>query len=143
VASVDISPGKPDAFYDLCLQEDHKIVACGYANFEDMDFSAARFYSGLEVGMPEISGNAIDAISVKNPVADHRLDVSFRLPESADVEAHLYNLKGEDMGVIFKGSYDEGVYNRTFNLTYDLPQGIYVLQIMIDGHKKNYRLIVV
>jgi uncharacterized delta-60 repeat protein len=143
VSMVDVSSGKPDEFYDICLQEDHKIVACGYADFVESDFSAARLYSGLEVGMPEISRNDFAEIKIKNPVTEHSLEISFYLSEASEFEAHLYNMRGEDLGVIFKGSYDIGVYHRTFNLTHDLPQGIYVLQIMINGQKKNYRLIVV
>jgi uncharacterized delta-60 repeat protein len=146
VSMVDVSPNKIDEFQDICLQDDHKIVACGYAfvvDFNDKDFSAARLYSGLEVGMPEISRNDFAEIKIKNPVTEHSLEISFYLSEASEFEAHLYNMRGEDLGVIFKGSYDIGVYHRTFNLTHDLPQGIYVLQIMINGQKKNYRLIVV
>ena len=142
VASVDISPGKPDAFYDLCLQEDHKIVACGYANFEDMDFSAARFYSGLEVGMPETDNSLFDQVNVINPVKDHTLLMDFNLPEPSTVEAKLFTTDGKYTGMLFRSDFDQGKYKQHVKLNSGLPSGIYVLQVWVNGKQKSYKVLI-
>jgi len=142
VAIVDVSPGDMDKFNDVCLQDDHKIVACGDADFGDVNFSIARLYSGLEVGIPESNSNVFSGIDVRNPVVAHQLEMIFHLQEASDVEAQLFDINGRDLGTVFRESYEKGMCKKTVHLNTGLPQGIYIMQLTVNGERKSYRLIV-
>jgi len=142
VSMVDVSSGRPDEFYDICLQEDNKIVACGYADFVESDFSAARFYSGLEVGVLETDNSLFDQVNVINPVKDHTLLMDFNLPEPSTVGAKLFTTDGKYTGMLFRSDFDQGKYKQRVKLDSGLPSGIYVLQVGVNGKQKSYKLVI-
>jgi uncharacterized delta-60 repeat protein len=143
VTFVDIAPGHNNYISDMAFQTDGKIVTGGVASDGFIDnFALARFYSGLEVGIPEVSTDVFDYITVINPVVSHRMEISFRFPEAAEVEAQLFDIRGADLGMVFREKCEKGIFEKTVGLNAALPQGVYVLQLTVNGERKSYRLVV-
>ncbi len=142
VTIVDINPGAQDGFNSLCIDSDSKIVAGGTAFLSDDYFVLARFYSGLEVGVTETNMDNSFNPHIKNPVVSHQLDMTVEFIETSEVEARLFDMEGRDAGFELHETFKVGTHRLVYDLRPDLPRGIYLLQMTVNGQRKSFRLLI-
>ena len=140
-AILDVSPDENDFITDIAMQEDGKIIAAGMADNYNK-FALTRFYSGLEVGVTEMNTDNSFNPHIKNPVVRHQLDMTVEFTETSEVEARLFDMEGHDAGLELHETFKVGTHRLVYDLRPDLPRGIYLLQMTVNGQRKSFRLLI-
>ncbi|MCX6204718.1 MAG: alpha-amylase family glycosyl hydrolase [Bacteroidetes bacterium] len=80
-----------------------------------------------------------------NPTRQHAM-ISYDLPESGQVSINMLSLAGNRLGSIYKGYQTKGIYSLSLNNTYSYigsaPNGMYLVQLLINGKQKIEKLII-
>jgi hypothetical protein len=69
--------------------------------------------------------------------------VSFAVKEASDAEVVVYNVLGQKVETLYKGTPQAGQANTLTLETGDLPSGVYVMQLRANGQTQTQRLTVV
>ncbi len=121
------------SLYSLNLQEDGLIIAAGVeynGTASSSDFVAARFYSGLNVGIEANLENSLDLSIYPNPVNDHA-DISFKLQHPARVKTEILNASGMIIASISDEYFTEGEHHLRWN-SESMAAGIYIIKMTVD-----------
>ena len=119
---------------DFCLQPDGKIVAAtdhltSTSNPDTLDVIAARFHTGLSIGIPENSIFDADLALFPNPVKD-KATLSLSLKERAVLDVRLLDGQGRLLKQLVNNQrFNKGKSSFELIGFSDVPSGIYFLLI--------------
>ena len=74
-----------------------------------------------------------------NPFTD-QVNIDVDIPQSTDLELSVWNMEGQLIEVIAKGTFPSGQQQFVFQATH-LPHGIYYYQLQTTQHQENGRLV--
>jgi len=89
-----------DEIQALALQADGKIVAFGRAYTVDADQVAARYISGMNIGIGEVDAYIGSTLVYPNPITDQKVIVEYELREKATVSIHLMDVTGKHVSTL-------------------------------------------
>lgn len=80
-----------------------------------------------------------------NPTRQHAM-ITYDLPESGQVSINMLSLAGNRLGSIYEGYQTKGIHSLSLNNTYNYigsaPNGMYLVQLLINGKQKIEKLII-
>jgi uncharacterized delta-60 repeat protein len=124
----------------LGLQEDGLIMAAGNAYAGNgSDFCAARYYSGLNVGISDPSSENSRIQIHPNPFMDHSR-ILFSLDQPAMVKTELYNAAGTIIQTWEPKPYPAGNHELKLDGS-NLKSGPYFIRIFLDKSVYSSRMI--
>lgn len=78
---------------------------------------------------------------------DSEVTLEYELKRHAEIRVNIYTLTGQHVAKVFEGQQSAGLQQLTWNTAADsgqeLKNGIYVCQLMVDGHVSTRKLILV
>jgi uncharacterized delta-60 repeat protein len=111
---------------DLTMQPDGKILVCGA--FVTGEPGVARYFSGLEVGITELSLAAVDLNLFPDPASD-RAVISYTLAHAQLLKCDLYDPNGQWVRALSPIAWEAaGAHQRTLDLT-GLAAGSYFVRL--------------
>ena len=129
-----------DRIYALDMQEDGLIMAAGNAYAGNgSDFCAARYYSGLNVGMKDGHMAKNEILITPNPFADN-VKIQFKLSMEGQVKAEIYNIHGEKLEILAAKQYLRGTHQLEWNAN-NLSKGLYLLKLSINEEVSTAKMI--
>ena len=76
-----------------------------------------------------------------NPTRQNAM-ISYDLPENGQVSINMLSLEGNRLSSIYKGYQTKGVHNQSLNNISSVPNGMYLVQLLINGKQKIEKLII-
>ncbi len=126
--------------HSLNIQDDGLIIAAGEGyNGSDLDFAAARFYSGLNVGISSFDQPETKLIIFPNPVND-QATINFNLQHPARVKTEILNASGITIASISDEHFAEGEHQLRWNAD-GMAAGIYLIKMTVDDMIYSLRLV--
>jgi PKD repeat protein len=97
--------------------------------------------TGISVGLGENAITTFGYSIYPNPVEDNTT-VSYFIPEKMDVNFELYNMLGEKVYTIEKGTQEQGHYEFNIQLSQiGISNGVYTMQLKTPGKSASIRLV--
>lgn len=128
-----------DAGASAVMQQDGKIVVGGYS--QEAGWIAARFLSGLNVGVLNLSIPANSLLIYPNPIRSEAM-LQYTLTNEECVYIALYNLQGVKVQTFLTGeSQNQGEHKEVLNLEEALPSGEYILSISNIVHSQSIKIV--
>lgn len=114
----------------VAFSPDGKIVLAGTAvNGTDQDFAVARYISGLNVGIIDLSLTNATPLIYPNPIAEHAT-LEYTLQNAELISVHLFDMQGKMVQTFIERQHQAaGEHQQAIDLREDLPAGSYLLAI--------------
>jgi len=116
-----------------------------YSNFTELQsFETMIKYKNVEVNTTNKQTQSENEFFIyPNPIKNNaQINYSVSQPNS-NVSILLCNIKGEQLFVVYNSTQSEGKYSYNFSSeNYNIAEGIYIMQININGNKTNKKIII-
>jgi len=141
IVTTDFGNGGYDYGFPLILQSDGKILQGGYSYFSGHTaFAAARFISGLNVGVLDYSASVVGFIA-PNPIIQSA-NLEFNIPTAGLFKLQLLDQEGRMVQNFFSDKYlESGQQTEALFFSDELPAGWYLLQLTGLGHLWNIKVL--
>ncbi|HMG88447.1 MAG TPA: T9SS type A sorting domain-containing protein, partial [Chryseolinea sp.] len=93
---------------------------------------------GTEVLVQESGTESMKLTAYPNP-SSGKVNISFTVNESSPTQLAMYDLRGIRILLLYEGSIQPGK-NEDIEIEVDLPDGVYVLQLVNGRHVKHFKL---
>ncbi|HQV51664.1 MAG: T9SS type A sorting domain-containing protein [Flavobacteriales bacterium] len=122
--------GFDDMANSSALQPDGNIIVAGYANDgTDYAFAVARYLSGLNVGIIDLSVANDNALIYPNPIGMHAT-LEYTLQHAERISIHLLDMQGRTVHTFIEGQEQaSGYHQQRIELPEALPSGTYLIAI--------------
>lgn len=111
---------------------------CRGSQYEENHNLANRQYIDSQASTSDLIN---DLKVYPNPATGTSVDMTYSLSEKATANLHIYNAKGEKVGVLVNESKDAGKYDITWDIN-QIPNGLYFCTLEINGKRIVKRLII-
>ena len=137
------APGDPAevAGYAATLQADGKIILAGYAYVTSEDFALARYISGLNMGILDLSTSNNSILIYPNPVKQNAtLEYTLKNPEEITIQ--LLDLQGKVIKTFLDcENQPTGEHQQILYLPEELASGSYLIVISSAGRRESIKII--
>ncbi|MBZ0207449.1 MAG: T9SS type A sorting domain-containing protein [Flavobacteriales bacterium] len=114
----------------VAMQPDGKIVVAGSASNSTNDgrvFAVARYISGLNIGIVELSLDNTAPLIYPNPIVNHAT-LEYTLSAVETLSIHLLDMQGRTVQTFIEGKHQAaGAHQQAIELSEDLPAGSYLI----------------
>lgn len=119
-----------DYGYSVAIQPDGMIVMAGFSgSTTGSDFAVARYLSGLNVGIIDLSIANNAPIIYPNPIDKHAT-LEYTLQHTETLFIHMLDMQGRTVQTFVEGQKQAaGKHQQTIDLAEDLPEGSYLIAI--------------
>lgn len=115
-----------DLAYSAALQPDGMIVLAGIAS---VDFAVARYISGLNIGIIDLSIANTAPLIYPNPIKSHAT-LQYTLQNAETISIHLLDTQGKLVQTYIEGEHQAaGEHQQAIDLPEGLPAGNYLIAI--------------
>ena len=115
-----------------------------YTNYAS-DYVVMKYAQSSPTGVEQASSNIPETLTLEqnypNPF-NPSTTIEFALPQSNFVTLTIYNLLGQEVGILVRGWREAGVYRVNFNAE-GLPTGTYVYRLYAAGGVESKKLILI
>jgi len=139
--SANVSNPK-DVVYAMDMQEDGKIIAAGYAMGADyQNFTIARYYSGLEVGVH--SQESTSEPSIYYNAQSSTINIKYNLHMAQEeIQVTVFDLSGRKMDVKKLHENSRGHYTLHLRNDVYLIPGVYLIRVQHGSQSFSKKLMV-
>jgi len=110
----------------IAMQVDGKIVVAGFVGY---DFAVARYLSGLNVGLVDLSAQNKIALIYPNPIGESAT-LEYTLAQDEIISIELYDVSGKLFdSFITQESRLKGTHKEIINFNRPIPSGYYLLKL--------------
>ncbi|MCF7912055.1 MAG: T9SS type A sorting domain-containing protein [Candidatus Cloacimonetes bacterium] len=114
-------------------------VSAVYTNAESELISSDFTYEPVSTNQDAISDIYTRAANYPNPF-NPETTIAFNLPQSAQVQLNIYNVKGQFIETLVNAQLAAGNHQMTWNAT-SQPSGIYYFSLKTEGRIINHRMV--
>ncbi|HYV93495.1 MAG TPA: T9SS type A sorting domain-containing protein [Chitinophagales bacterium] len=125
--------------YSVIIQSDGKIVAAGLA---DNAFAIARYLSGLNVGVLDLSNKNFSTLVYPNPISSQVI-LQYILKTGECISISLFDMQGNKVQTFINSeTRNQGENKEVLDLDEALPSGNYILSISNGVHQQSIKVTV-
>jgi len=131
-----------DEFRGMALQQDGKIVACGYTNNgTNDDFAVARYLTDLALGVVNFSSEENSLFIFPNPIQS-AAKLQYTLTQDETVSIALFDASGKMVqSFITNEKRTLGEHNEQLKMNKNLPTGNYLLTLSNGSHSVSVKMV--
>ncbi|MBK7856869.1 MAG: T9SS type A sorting domain-containing protein [Bacteroidetes bacterium] len=133
--------GSDDIAFALAIQPDLKIVAAGetWQNGK-WNFSLARYFSGLNVGVIDEPAEHFELSAYPNPASSY-INLNYELANNATVSIAVYDVMGKRIkSYVHNETKIKGMQAEALAVD-DLKKGVYILRIETERVQRGVRFV--
>lgn len=118
------------------------LLAGNSSNGSELDFAVARYITGVDLNVGEISAISNSVLIYPNPI-EEQFNLEFELTASTNVAVSLYSMQGQKVADLLNfGQLAKGAYRFPVQLPQEISSGNYVVQIMTADSGRSTKILV-